>query len=428
MGPRFSSFTLLITLGATLGHVYLYRRGVRPLVAGRAARGAVLAAIALFTALLLLRRSLRDLPPAWRDGVAQVTYAWMGVGVCLLVALLAADALRALLALAHRAARPRRASETRPAAQPGAAVQAARPGAAVQAVPAEAARGAAAAPVDAGRRALLTRGAAAAGALVGGGGLAAYGSFRAFTAPEVTEVAVRVARLPKALDGFTLVQLTDLHVGPYVRRRFMDALVERANALRPDLVAVTGDLVDGDVPTLGPSVAALQGLRSRHGTFFVTGNHDHSSGDLAWAAFLEGLGVGVLRNRHVPIGGGGRGAGFDLVGVDDWRGSREEGRRYDLTRALAGRDPERAAVLLAHQPANFREAARRGVDLQVSGHTHGGQLFPGTALIHLAWEHAAGLYREGDAHLYVSRGCGFWGPPMRVGAPPELVKLVLVAG
>jgi predicted MPP superfamily phosphohydrolase len=206
----------------------------------------------------------------------------------------------------------------------------------------------------------------------------------------------------------------------------MDALVQQANALRPDLFAITGDLVDGDVHTLGGAVSALAGLKSRYGSFFVTGNHDYYSGDDEWTAFLQSLDIQVLRNRHVRIGDAG--ASLDLVGVDDWSGGRWRNKKgYDLDRALQGRDPDRAAVLLAHQPANFTVAAERGMDLQVSGHTHGGQLVPMTLFIGLAWEHSAGLYRHGDSHIYVSRGCGFWGPPMRIGSPPELVKLVLTA-
>lgn len=256
--------------------------------------------------------------------------------------------------------------------------------------------------------------------------MAAYGSWRAFAPPEVIELAVKVPKLPRALDGLSIVQLSDIHVGHFIQRKFMDELVRRANGLRPDVVAITGDLVDGDVPTLGQSVAALRNLEARFGSFFVTGNHDYSSGDEAWTEFLETMGIQVLRNRHVRLGDSG--GTLDLAGVDDWSGGRRRGKQgYDLDRALAGRDPARAAVLLAHQPANFKIAAERGVDLQLSGHTHGGQLFPMTSFIGLIWEHSAGLYRHGDAHIYVSRGCGFWGPPMRVGSPPEIVKVVLTA-
>jgi len=194
--------------------------------------------------------------------------------------------------------------------------------------------------------------------------------------------------------------------------------------LRPDLVAITGDLVDGKVPSLGPSVAALRELRAPHGTYFVTGNHEYYWNHEAWAEALEGMGVGVLRNRHVRIGDAG--ASFDLVGVDDWA-ARASGRGYDLEAAVAGRDVERAAVLLAHQPSNWRVAAKAGMGLQLSGHTHGGQFFPFTLAVSAIWEHDAGHFEEEGRHLYVSRGTGFWGPPLRVGAPPEIVKVTLLA-
>jgi uncharacterized protein len=280
-------------------------------------------------------------------------------------------------------------------------------------------------PVDEGRRRFLAQ-AVAGSAVLTGGGMAAYGSWRAFAPPVVTELAVKIPKLPRALEGLSIVQLSDIHVGSFIRREFMDELVRQTNALRPDLIAITGDLVDGDVPTLGGSVAAFGNLKARFGSFFVTGNHDYYSGDEEWTEFLETFGVQVLRNRHVSIGDAG--GALDLVGVDDWSGGRRRGKKgYDLDLALAGRNEDRAAVLLAHQPANFKVAAERGVDLQLSGHTHGGQLFPMTLFIGLAWEHSAGLYRHGDSHIYVSRGCGFWGPPMRVGSPPEIVKLVLTA-
>jgi hypothetical protein len=384
---RFFSFSMLIATGAVLGHLYLYRRLVRDTVRSRALRLLALAVLLLLTLVLMLRRTLRDaLPVELSDALSVASYTWMGVALLLVVTLLVLDLGRGLVALGQR-------------------LRASTP------------------PADEERRRFLSR-VVAGSAVAAGGGLAAYGSWRAFAPPVVTEVVVKVPKLPRALDGLSIVQLTDIHVGPFIQRGFMDELVHQANALRPDLFAITGDLVDGDVPTLGGHVAALGNLKARFGTFFVTGNHDYSSGDEAWAEFLGTLGIQVLRNRHVSIGGAG--GALDLVGVDDWSGGRRRGKQgYDLDRALAGRDPERAAVLLAHQPANFKVAAQRGVDVQLSGHTHGGQLVPMTFFIGMAWEHSAGLYRHGGSHLYVSRGCGFWGPPMRVGSPPEIVKLVL---
>ena len=407
MPLRIFSFSMLIGLGAVLGHLYLYRRLARQLLHGRLSRLLASVVLGLLTVVLMARRTVLDtLPEPVAGAVTMATYTWMGVALCLVLALLMLDLGRGLAAVARRVL-PRKT------APPVAA------SATVHAEPAPAPV------VNEDRRRFLAR-TMAGGAFVAGGGLAAYGSWRAFSPPLVTELAVKIPKLPKALDGLSIVQLTDIHVGPFIQRRYMDALVQQANALRPDLFAITGDLVDGDVHTLGGAVSALAGLKSRYGSFFVTGNHDYYSGDDAWTAFLQSLDIQVLRNRHVRIGDAG--ASLDLVGVDDWSGSRRRNKKgYDLDRALEGRDPDRAAVLLAHQPANFTVAAERGMDLQVSGHTHGGQLVPMTLFIGLAWEHSAGLYRHGDSHIYVSRGCGFWGPPMRIGSPPELVKLVLTA-
>jgi len=407
MPLRIFSFSMLIGLGAVLGHLYLYRRLARQLLHGRLSRLLASVVLGLLTVVLMARRTVLDaLPEHVAGAVTMATYTWMGVALCLVLALLMLDLGRGLAAVARRVL-------------PG---KTAPPVAASATVPAEPAP---ASVVNEDRRRFLAR-TMAGGAFVAGGGLAAYGSWRAFSPPLVTELAVKLPKLPKALDGLSIVQLTDIHVGPFIQRRYMDALVQQANALRPDLFAITGDLVDGDVHTLGGAVSALAGLKSRYGSFFVTGNHDYYSGDDAWTAFLQSLDIQVLRNRHVRIGDAG--ASLDLVGVDDWSGGRWRNKKgYDLDRALQGRDPDRAAVLLAHQPANFTVAAERGMDLQVSGHTHGGQLVPMTLFIGLAWEHSAGLYRHGDSHIYVSRGCGFWGPPMRIGSPPELVKLVLTA-
>ncbi|WPB80858.1 metallophosphoesterase [Archangium violaceum] len=387
---RFFSFSTFIATGALLGHLYLYRRLVRDTVRSRALRLLAVTVFLSMTLLLLFRRKLLDaLPVEFADALSVASYTWMGVALLLVISLLVLDLGRGLVVLGQRLRAP---------ASP---------------------------PVDEERRRFLAQ-AVAGGAAVTGGGLAAYGSWRAFAPPMVTEVVLKVPKLPKALEGLSIVQLTDIHVGPFIQRRFMDELVRQANDLRPDLFAITGDLVDGDVPTLGGHVAALANLESRFGSFFVTGNHDYYSGDEEWSAFLGTLGIQVLRNRHVRIGDAG--GSLDLIGVDDWSGGRRRGKKgYDLDQALTGRDPDRASVLLAHQPANFKVAAERGVDVQISGHTHGGQIVPMTLFIGLAWEHSAGLYQHGGSHLYVSRGCGFWGPPMRVGSPPELVKLVLTS-
>jgi uncharacterized protein len=391
---RFAIFFTIFTTLIVLSHVYLYRRLVRDTVRTGPRRKVGLGIIVALAALMIGGRALdRWWPNPFTEVLATAGYVWMGVSLFLVLTLMAMGGVWRTSGLV---ARIRGAARTAKSGEPS---------------------------VDPERRLFLAR-AVAGGAAALSGGIASYGAWRAFHPPEVSEVAVRLRGLPRALDGFSIVQLTDIHVGNIVEQRFLDELVRRANALRPDLVAITGDLVDGDVPTLGPAVASLSKLRSRHGTFFVTGNHDYYSGDREWTAFLESTGVEVLRNRHVRIGE--PGANLDLVGVDDWS-ARRTGGGYDLEAAIAGKDPDRPAVLLSHQPANFLEAAKRGIGLQLSGHTHGGQIFPFTVFVGLGWEYSAGLYRAGDSVIYVSRGCGFWGPPMRVGSPPELVKIVLTA-
>lgn len=240
----------------------------------------------------------------------------------------------------------------------------------------------------------------------------------------VKRVTVRLPRLPEALSGTKIVQLSDVHVGSTIRRGFIERVVRETNALEPDVIAITGDLVDGSVEQLREHVAPLAGLRAKHGVYFVTGNHEYYSGAEAWCAELTRLGIRVLRNEHVKIGDGE--TSFDLAGVDDYSAHRfGRGHGADLARALAGRDPERELVLLAHQPRQVFEAARLGVGLQLSGHTHGGQIFPWNFFVRLQQPVVSGLAKIGHALVYVSNGTGYWGPPMRLGAPAEITELTL---
>lgn len=282
--------------------------------------------------------------------------------------------------------------------------------------------------VDVGRRIFLARVAASA-AVLGTGAIAIGGRRSAF---EITkpEIVVPLARLPRELSGFRIVQITDLHVGPILQARFVETVVEEANSLRPDLIVVTGDLVDGSVERLGPVLAPLAKLRARCGVAFVTGNHEYYSGAAEWVSFLRERGVQVLLNERIAIGDrGSGGASFDLAGVPDHHGGRFlADHEPDLERALAGRDPERELVLLAHQPRQIALARGRGVGLQLSGHTHGGQIWPFGALVALTQPFVTGLHRTEDGTaIYVSRGAGFWGPPMRVLEPAEIATIVLTS-
>jgi uncharacterized protein len=275
------------------------------------------------------------------------------------------------------------------------------------------------------RRAALMR-------MIGGGvtltslASGAAGIWLARATPSVKRVPVKLARLPRALTGFKLVQLTDIHVGPTIGKEWLQAVVDRVNALSPDAVAITGDLVDGGVDELKDGVSPLAKLKARHGVFFVTGNHEYYSGVDGWLRELRRLGVRVLRNERVTIGDGDD--SFELAGVDDWT-ARQFGGDHgaDLEKALRGYDPARELVLLAHQPKAIFEAAANKVGLQISGHTHGGQIWPWGYLVRLAQPYVQGLARHGPTQIYVSRGTGYWGPPMRLGAPPEITCLELEA-
>jgi hypothetical protein len=280
--------------------------------------------------------------------------------------------------------------------------------------------------VDAGRRAFLAR--ATASAAIAGTAVVAVGGRR--SAFEITkpELAVPLARLPRELSGFRIVHLTDLHVGPILQERFVETVVEETNASRPDLIVVTGDLVDGTVGSLGSVIEPLAKLRARCGIAFVTGNHEYYSGAEEWLAFLQARGIEVLVNRRIAVGDRGPGgASFDLAGVPDHHAGRFlREHEPDLERALAGRDPERELVYLAHQPTQLALARGRGVGLQLSGHTHGGQMWPFRTLVAMTQPFVSGLHRteEGSA-IWVSRGAGFWGPPMRVLEPAEIATIVL---
>ncbi|HSS38874.1 MAG TPA: metallophosphoesterase [Polyangia bacterium] len=231
--------------------------------------------------------------------------------------------------------------------------------------------------------------------------------------------------MPAALHGFSIVQLTDIHVGPTIGRRFVEDVVARTNALEPDLVAITGDLVDGHVHDLAESIAPLAQLRARHGVFFVTGNHEYFSGAEAWVNELTRMGIRVLQNERVVIGNAG--ASFDLAGVDDRSAVHYGGLapQEAVARALSGRDSSRELVLLAHQPRSALDAESFGVGLQLSGHTHGGQIWPFGLIVRLQQPFTAGLHRHRDAQVYVSRGTGYWGPPMRLAAPSEITHVRL---
>jgi predicted MPP superfamily phosphohydrolase len=363
-------------------HAYLIRRLVlEPGVPEPWRSGLAALVVVLGLAVVAQPIAERWIRPPTSRAIAWPAALWMGFAFLILIQLLATDLL---LWLAGPVAR---------AAAPG---------------------------IDAAGSAPAWRAALVAGLALLAGSLAIREALRP---PRLRQLEVRLARWPAALDGFRIVQISDIHIGPILGRRFARELTERVNALRPDLLAVTGDLVDGSVRQLEDEVAPFAALRARHGAFFVTGNHDHYSGVHDWDRKARELGLRVLRNQRCEIRDGG--AVFDLAGVDDHRGDLFGSGGEDLDAALAGRDPDRPCILLAHDPSTFKRASQLSVDLQLSGHTHGGQIWPFGWFVRLAIPWVFGRHRRGAAQLYVSRGTGFWGPPMRLFAPAEITEITL---
>jgi predicted MPP superfamily phosphohydrolase len=238
------------------------------------------------------------------------------------------------------------------------------------------------------------------------------------------EVDVPVADLHPDLDGYRIVQLSDIHVGAPATAADLAAAVATANTGDADLIAFVGDLVDGSVDVLGDEVTALAELSARDGVYFVTGNHEYYSGAKAWERRVTELGLVVLNNTHKRVQVGQ--ATLLVAGVTDVSAHQfVPADRSDPAGAVEGGEDADFVLLLAHHPKSIQAAARAGVDLQLSGHTHGGQFPPWTWLVPLFVPYNKGLHRHGDSWIYVSCGTGLWGPPMRLGAPAEVTAITL---
>ncbi|MDF1561870.1 MAG: metallophosphoesterase [Deltaproteobacteria bacterium] len=391
--PRWTYFAifLVIALGIVAGwHYYLWLRLVRdPGWTPQVTRILTGVLVLLGLSLPLGMITARLLPPAFGKAFGWFAFVWMGGGFLLLCAVAVGDLFTQVLS------RFTDLGASMPDAEPE----------------------------SPSRRLLLAR-TLAAGTTLAAASTTIYGVRGALGAVQVKDVEVQLDRLPREISGLTVVQLTDVHVGSMIGQPFVEGLVERVNALKPDLVVITGDLVDGPAERLGAAVAPLGKLESRWGTHFVTGNHEYFSGFEPWRAFLASLGIEVLENRRVTIGEAG-GPSIDLAGIPDPTVARMGNGAPDLAAAVAGRDPERELLVLAHQPRAIDDAVTQGAGLLLSGHTHGGQIWPFGLLVALNQPYVAGLHRREDTQVYVSRGTGFWGPPMRVGAPAEITRLVL---
>lgn len=268
--------------------------------------------------------------------------------------------------------------------------------------------------------------AGAAAVFWGATALLALGALAALRGPHVRHVNVPIDALPAELDGYRIAQISDLHVGPTIGTAYVKRVVETCNALGADLVALTGDLVDGSVPRLRDAVAPLAGLFARDGAFVALGNHDYYSGAAAWTEHFERLGLTVLRNDHRIIT---RGAARLVVGgvVDPAARMERPPQAPQPHLAAAPQAGSAVRLLLAHNPKLAPLGARAGFDLQLSGHTHAGQFFPWTLAVRLVHApHVAGLSKQDRMWVYVSAGTGTWGPPVRLGTRPELTLIRLV--
>ena len=253
-----------------------------------------------------------------------------------------------------------------------------------------------------------------------------YGIAEAKQTPAVKEVPSPIKGLPEDFEGFRIVQITDVHISPTFRRSAVEEIVAVVNALNADIVALTGDLVDGTVDQLADDVAPLGKIKSAKGNYFVTGNHEYYSGAIEWIAEIRRLGFTVLINEHRIITSGN--SKMLLAGVTDYREGRMlPGHRSDPLKALNAAPKTDLKILLAHQPKSIFDAARAGYDLQISGHTHGGQFFPWNLVVGFTQPYVSGLHKHADTQIYVSRGTGYWGPPVRVGSPSEITLIKLVS-
>ena len=256
------------------------------------------------------------------------------------------------------------------------------------------------------------------------GAMSAIGVVNARRLASVVNVEVPIDGLPSALDGFTIVQLSDIHVGPTIKRGYLDAIVQRVNSLNADVVTITGDLIDGHVERLRSHVAPLGDLRSRHGTYCVTGNHEYYHGVEAWVNEWRRLGLRVLLNENSVLEHDGE--SLLIGGVTDFGAHHyAAAHRSDPIAAAHTTTPVALKILLAHQPRTAAVAADAGFDVQLSGHTHGGQFLPWNFFVPLQQPFVSGLKRFQSLWVYTSRGTGYWGPPLRFLAPSEITRLLL---
>lgn len=387
-----SAWIIIVLTTATLLTLYLGWRLVEPLNIPRQAKllGWGMLFVLLFGQRLswFLRRGQDS--PAWLNSVDWIGYVFLGLISFLMVFMLLRDLPLAALRTAGLFSRPFRKKRTSP---------------------------------DPTRRRFLLN-ASNAAMLATAAPLSALSVYQARKEPEVSRVNLEIPGLPAGLDGFAIAQISDTHIGPTIRADWARMVVDRVNALSPDMVVHTGDMVDGTVAELRNSVAPFADLKARHGVWFCTGNHEYYSGVRQWLPHVRWLGMTPLVNEHALVDtGNGR---ILLAGVSDYSSRRIDPAHVSSpARAMQAAPDHDVSILLAHQPRSVFEAEEAGFDVQLSGHTHGGQFFPWTYAVHWFQPYVRGLHRVGGTLLYVNVGTGYWGPPMRLGTSPEITLHVL---
>lgn len=387
-------FLIIGTVTIAAGHYYLWLRLVRDVKLGetqrRIATGAIVALSIVFPGVLVLSRAV-EFDTMW--SVYMVGYTLMGISLLLMFWVFVLDLVQFV---GQRLYRIRHNRQNGVSSANGTS------------------------PTLAVRRARMT----AVLAIVIVAGFTTYGIVMATGRAHVERITVKLPHLNAQLNGTKIVQLTDLHMGPTFKGPWLARLVTQVNALQPDIVAITGDLVDGTVEGIGHQLQPLADLQARYGVYFVTGNHEYYSSAEPWIRYLQDMGIIVLQNEHVALGPAE--SPLYLAGVNDWIASKSfESREKCLEQALFAIPKQSAVVLLAHQPRWVGISSQKHVDLQLSGHTHGGQIFPWHLFVYLQQPYLRGEYRVDNTLLYVNRGAGVWGPPIRIGSAPEITEVQL---
>jgi predicted MPP superfamily phosphohydrolase len=407
------AFVGLILVVVGLVHLYLWKRLVRdPLRPGRGRRVGAVVAVGLAVLLPVTLIGARTGHAEW---LAWPGYLWLALMFYLLVTLIPLEIPRAAILLLWRSRR--RTAEKVVSASGGAQTKSGsleqssdEKGSDERGRDEERGDG-----VD--RRLVLARGMAIFAGLTAAG-ITGYGVKTALGTPQINRWAMPMRKLPRGMDGTRLVVVSDIHLGPLAGTHHVGRIVDLINSVKADIVCVVGDLVDGTVAELGRFATPLADIESRYGAYFVTGNHEYYSGYAPWVEEVARLGVKPLRNERVEING------LDLAGVNDLGGT-QYGDAPDFAKALGDRDTTRPVVLMAHQPVAARQAAPFGVDLQVSGHTHGGQMAPFNLVVKLQQPVVSGYGDVDGVPVFVTNGAGTWGPPVRVGAPPQVTVVEL---